>query len=339
MPVHGEPRATAATSHGPTAAETASSIEDVAQIRHAPGVEEACRVFAAMLALEVAPRELATFLAAWRGRRAALAETTGFMRALDAHVGRLEMPRDRPRPVLLPAYHGARRQSNLTALVALLLQRYGGSVLVHGHSGADATPSAGDEAAANGIDIGGVTTADVLWELGIEPAASLADAQARLVHDRIAYVPAAVLAPGLVRLLAPPAPLSRWTPGFALAKLIDPFGGDGFRVVGVSPSDDSAAMREFLIASRGDALFFPGAEGEPFADPRDPPQLEHVAAGVATPCADAETGAGAGETALPEALDAPGIAAWIARVLAGSEAVPAPIIAQLACCLNGARRP
>ena len=65
------------------------------------GVEDARVLFAAMLAGEVAPRELGAILAAWRRRRASLAEMTGFMRALDAHAGRLEKPHEGPRPVVL----------------------------------------------------------------------------------------------------------------------------------------------------------------------------------------------------------------------------------------------
>jgi anthranilate phosphoribosyltransferase len=158
------------------------------------GAEDARGLFAAMLAGEVAPHDLSPILAAWQARRASLAEMTGFMRALDAHTARLDRPHDGPRPVLLPAYHGTRHQSNLTALVALLLQRYETPVLVHGPGRQNAT-LAGDErsagAAGNDARAGHVTTADVLWELGIEPAASLADALARLRHDKIAYVPSA----------------------------------------------------------------------------------------------------------------------------------------------------
>jgi anthranilate phosphoribosyltransferase len=266
---------------------------------------------------------------------------TGFMRALDAHAARLEKPQDGPRPVLLPAYHGTRRQSNLTALVALLLQRYKTPVLVHG-PGRNDTAWPGDErsagAAVNDMGTGHVTTAEVLWELGIEPAASLADAQARLRHDKIAYASSALLAPGLARLLASPVRDSRPTIAHSVALLIDPFAGDGYRVIGAASAAELAQMREFLLASRTDALLFVGTEGEPFADPRRPPRLEHVAAGTATPCADADAESIGRDPSLPAASDAATTAAWIANVLAGTEPVPPPIIMQLGCCLAGARR-
>jgi anthranilate phosphoribosyltransferase len=304
------------------------------------GAEDACALFAAMLAGEVAAPELSAILAAWEDRRASLAEIIGFMRALDAHTGRLEVSREGPRSVVLPAARGTLRRANLTALLALLLKRYETPVLVHGLDGMDAAPGGGERRAAvppRGANAGPVTTAQVLWELGIEPAASLADAQARLRHDGIAYVPLAVLAPGLARLLATPRPSP---PAIArmVAMLIDPFAGDGYRVIGAAPADDLAAIREFLLAARTDALLFPGTEGEPFADPRGRAPLEHVARGVAASCVDVEAEESGHEASLPEATDPVTTAAWIARVLAGTEPVPPPIIAQLGCCLAGARR-
>jgi anthranilate phosphoribosyltransferase len=305
------------------------------------GVDDAQVLFAAMLAGEVAPRDLARILTAWRRRGASPGEVTGFVRALDAHAARLDSPPEGPGPVVLPAYRGTRRQANLTALLALLLKRYEIPVLLHGPGRRDAAP-AGDEHGTGAApdEVGGrlVATADVLWELGIEPAASLADAQARLRHDNIAYLASALLAPGLAALMALPSrdPLPPVVGTVAL--LIDPFRGGGYRVIGAASVGESAMLREFLLATRTDALLFEGAEGEPFADPRRQPRLEHITGGIATPCAEAEGDGNSGEPALPAAPDAVTTAAWIANVLAGTEPVPPPIVVQLGCCLAGARR-
>jgi anthranilate phosphoribosyltransferase len=266
---------------------------------------------------------------------AALADEVGFLRAPDADGAPLEMPRDRPRPVLLPSYRGTRAHPNLTALVALLLRRYGVPVLVHG-------PRAGIAPAGATAGTGGpdpTRTAEVLWELGIEPAGSRADARERLLHDGIAYAPVDVLAPGFAqRVAAREGALGRpLLP--VLATLLDPFAGDGFRVIGAEGADEIAAVRSWLIATRGDALLFHGCEGEPFPDPNRQPRVEHVSAGAATVCADADAPGAAPAALLPDTLDAPGVAAWIARALAGSVPLPPPIVAELGCCLNGARRP
>lgn len=303
------------------------------------GADDACELFAAMLAGAVGPHALSETFAVWRNRRTSLAETMGFMRALNAHAARLERPSEGPRPVILPACHGTRRQANLTALVALLLQRYEIPVLVHDVGSANAaSANAVADTVADAPREHPITTADVLWELGIEPAVNIADAQARLRHDRIAYVPSVLLAPGLARLRASIAQDSWPTFAHAIGRLVDPFGGDGYRVIGAASAADLAALREFLPASGADALLFEGTEGEPFADPRRQARFEHLAAGVVTPCAEADAEVIGREFSLPVASDAVTTAAWIASVLAGTEPVPPSILAQLGCCLAGARR-
>ena len=307
-------------------------------------VDDAQALFAAMLADEVPALELGAILIAMRIKGESLAETTGFMRAVDAHVGRLAPPRDRPRPVVLPSYNGARRQPNLTALLALLLKRYGVPVLMHGLSGTDA--GADDGASEQGDDVGAapdhafgrVTTAEILMELGIEPAATLVEAQSRLDYDNIAYVPAGVVAPGLARLMGHRARLGVRSSAHSLAKLIDPFGGEGFRVVSVSHPDYLVRMREFLAATHANAMLLRGTEGEPVANPRRQPQIEMFDSGEASVCAEAEMGTIATLPRLPARIDAPATAAWIARALSGDEPVPDPLITQLSCCLEGARR-
>ncbi len=109
-------------------------------------------------------------------------------------------------------------------------------------------------------------------------------------------------------------------------------------MIGAPSVADLAAVREFLLASRTDALLFLGTEGEPYADPHRQTRLEHVAAGVVTLCADAEDESIEAEPSLPAASDAATIAGWIANVLAGALPVPPPLVMQLGCCLAGARR-
>lgn len=306
--------------------------------------DSAFMLFAAMLAGEVPALELGAILIALRIKGESLVEMQGFMRALDAHVGRLQAPTDWPRPVILPTYNGARRHPNLTALLALLLKRYGVPVLIHGlgrreaEVASDVARDQATDPAANTASFGRVKTLDILLELGIEPATSLADAQARLVQNQIVYVPAAVLAPGLAPLLDYRARLGVRSCAHSLVKLIDPFGGDGYRVVCVTHPEYLERMREFLGATHADALLLRGTEGEPFANPRRHTQIEKFVKGIRSVCAEKESGCLAAIPPLPATIDAPTTAAWIAQALAGEKPVPAPIIAQLACCLEGAHR-
>jgi anthranilate phosphoribosyltransferase len=121
-----------------------------------------------------------------------------------------------------------------------------------------------------------------------------------------------------------------------LAKLIDPFGGNGFRVVPVTHPDYLARMREFLVATRASALLMRGTEGEPFAHPRRETRLIWIADGVATEVCDADE-ARMNDAPLPSALDSVTTAAYVSAALAGEIAIPASIICELACCVRGAQ--
>lgn len=253
------------------------------------------------------------------------AELLGFMTALEARVARFEASDDRPRPVLLPAYGGTRRLPNLTALLALLLRRYGVPVLLHGP---------GDTAG----QFGRVTTAAVLCELGVEPVRSIDEARQRLAHEAIAYVPISLLAPGLDELVALRRRMGLREDFNAIVSLIEPFGGAGFRVIAVSREDELQRMREFLAKTRADALLLRGTEGEPFANPRRQPRLECFVEGAPSVFFEADVGAPSAPAMLPLAPDAASAAAWIAAALAGEQPVPPPIVNQLACCLLATRR-
>jgi anthranilate phosphoribosyltransferase len=287
--------------------------------------EDARALCGAMLEGSVPPLELGAILLAYRLKGETLAELTGFMTAIDARVARLEVPRENVRPVVLPTYNGARRLPNLTPLLALLLRRYGVPVLLHGMV---------DDAQG----FGRVTTATILWELGIEPASSLDDAQRRLARDAIAYVPTQLLSPELSSLLLLRERMGVRSVAHTLAKLIDPFAGRGFRVVAVTHPDYLARMRELLAATHANALLMRGTEGEPFANPRRQPRLDAFESGVAQVLFESDTERVA-PPSLPAAIDAPTTAAWTAAAVVGEVPIPEPIVNELACCLRGAHVP
>lgn len=288
-------------------------------------VDDARALCGAMLEGSVPPLELGAILLAYRLKGETLAELTGFMTAIDARVARLDAPGEGLRPVVLPTYNGARRMPNLTPLLALLLRRYGVPVLLHGMV---------EDAGGSGR----VTTAAILWELGIEPASSLDDAQRRLSRDAIAYVPTEVLSPSLASLLLLRERMGVRSVAHTLAKLIDPFAGRGFRVVAVTHPDYLARMHEFLAATHANALLMRGTEGEPFANPRRQPQLEAFENGAAQVLFETDNTSTA-QPVLPATIDAPATAAWTSAALAGEVPIPDPIVNELACCLRGAHVP
>jgi anthranilate phosphoribosyltransferase len=286
---------------------------------------DACELFSAMLAGDVPALELGAILVAYRIKGETLDELTGFMAAIEPQLAQLTTPIDGPAPVVLPCYNGARRLPNLTALVALLLKRYGVPVLLHGMT---------DE----GGTFNRVTTAAILRELGVDPADSVGDAQRRLDADGIAYAPTAVLSPPLASLLDLRQRMGLRSVGHTLAKLIDPFGGAGFRVVAVTHPDYVSRMREFLAATHANALLMRGTEGEPFANPRRQPRIERFDSGVASVAFEAESVEPASLPAFPATIDAASTAVWISAALGGETAIPQSILNQLACCLQGAAR-
>ena len=304
------------------------------QLRPDLGEQRSQALMQAMLDGEMAPRGVEAIVRAYGERRPALAETIGFMRALDARVRPLQALAERPRPIVLPSYSGTRAQPNLTALVALMLKRYGATVVLHGSISTKVLRVS----AAGDADAHPVTTVEILRELGIEPAIDVADAQARLARGDIAYVPLELFAPDVTRIARAAGAASGNGILYALVQLLDPFGGYGYRVLAARRGEAFAWMHEFLAATRATALLLRGTEDEPFADPVMLPELESFAAGVATADDDAAAEAIAASRAQAPVLDAAATAEYIARVLKGEQPVPDRILAQLAYCLAGARR-
>ncbi|HEX7328522.1 MAG TPA: hypothetical protein VF428_08295 [Casimicrobiaceae bacterium] len=261
------------------------------------------------------------------------------MRAVEAEVERIAAPgqclsvrADGPRPVVIASYARPRACPNLTPLLALLLERYGVPVLVHGPTGERERR-------------GGTATWEVLRELAIAPTRSLALADDRLASGRLVYIDAALLDPTLLdptlldpTLLDPTqAELRSGVGACRLAALVDPFGGAGVRIVGATDGCTLASLRTHLAATAADALLLRATGGEPFADPRRPPRIECFRRGTVTVLFEARA------PERPHApLPAPGspaaIAAWTADVLAGALPIPRAILNELACCMYAVRR-
>lgn len=56
----------------------------------------------------------------------------GFYEAMQNHTIKLTPPVGKPMPIVIPSYNGARKQANLTPLLAILLHKLGFPVVVHG---------------------------------------------------------------------------------------------------------------------------------------------------------------------------------------------------------------
>lgn len=280
----------------------------------------ACALYTAMLDGQVPELELGALLVAFRIKGESEAEMRGFYHAMQSRVARLTPPAGSPRPMILPTHNGARRQGNLTPLLALLLQKLGVPVLVHGVR----------------RDPKRVTSAEVFAALGIDPVESILAAQAAMDAGEVVFLPDEVLSPGLDRLLQ-----LRWRLGVrnsthTLAKLLDPFDNQSVRVVSVSHPDYLGRMAAFFRDTSAHGLLLRGTEGEVYANPKRCPRITWFDAGREQVLVEAEEGMIAAVPQLPEDMDATVTAAWVRRAMAGEVAVPRPVLTQLACCLVAA---
>jgi anthranilate phosphoribosyltransferase len=279
--------------------------------------DEAHDLFCAMLDGGVPDLELGAILAALHLRGESVAELLGFQRAVGERLYGLQRPDLAAAPLVVPAFGGARDEPNLLALIALLLRRLGVPVLLHG------TLEGG----------GRIASVYVLREFGIMPCASLAQAQAALEEESIAFVPTAALCPGLAALLALRSRMGVRNSAHVLAKLVDPFAGEGVLMLGSSEPVLRERLGSVLTTLGARALLLASTEGEPFAHPRRRPRMEYFDQGERAVLFEEEAGPVKPVPGLPAAIDAHATAAWIRHALAGETPIPHPLVNQIACCL------
>lgn len=280
----------------------------------------AYELYGEMLDGKVPDFELGAMLVAFRIKAESEAEMQGFYQAMDERLMKLQAPEGKPLPVVISTYNGARRQANLTPLLALLLAREGVPVLVHGVT----------------KDPKRVTSAEVFRELGIPWTTTATEAQQRLDQGLAVFMPIAVLSPQLDYLLE-----LRWRLGVrnsthTLAKLADPFSGQSFLVVSVTHPDYIQRMGQFFINSGRRGMLLRGTEGEVYANPKRSPRMEIFGAGMLQQVIEAQEGSVTAIPQLPAAMDATTTARWIEQAIAGEVPVPQPILTQLKCCVEGA---
>lgn len=279
--------------------------------------DDARQLYAAMLDGGVPDLELGAIIVGLRVKGESLDEMLGFMAATDERTHPLALPHGRGCPVVLPTYNGARKEANLTPLLALLLQRFGVPVLMHGLIEGN----------------GRVSSAHVLRELGILPVSSTHQAQKALDENGLAFVPLSALCPGIHNLLSLRARMGVRSSAHSLVKLIDPFHGEAVLVAAATHPDFIGLMRDIMMARGQRGLLLRGTEGEPYANAKRRPRLEYVHDGVADLLFEAEHESLRALPNLPESPDAVATARWIRRVLDKQVPLPKPIANQLACLL------
>ncbi|RKQ39626.1 DNA-binding protein YbiB [Enterobacter sp. R1(2018)] len=271
-----------------------------------------------MLNGEVPELELGGVLIALRIKGEGEAEMLGFYEAMKQHLISLTPPVNKPMPIVIPSYNGARKQANLTPLLAMLLNRLGYPVLVHGVS----------------HDPTRVLTETVFTLLGIEPTLHAGQAQAKLEAHYPVYMPISALCPPMENQLA-----MRWRMGVrnsahTLAKLATPFAEDAaLRLASVSHPEYVPKVAKFFADIGGRGLLMHGTEGEVYANPQRCPQISLIDSRGTRVLSERQAEANSADIALPATKDPEVTARWIERCVAGVEPVPQSLKTQMACCL------
>ncbi|HEJ0414449.1 TPA: DNA-binding protein YbiB [Klebsiella aerogenes] len=283
--------------------------------------ETARALYTRMLNGEVGELELGAILIALRIKGEGEAEMQGFYEAMQLQTIRLTPPVAKPMPIVIPSYNGARKQANLTPLLAVLLHKMGFPVVVHGVS----------------HDPTRVLTETIFELMGIPATTHAGQAQARLDGHEPVYIPIGALCPPLEKQLA-----LRWRMGVrnsahTLAKLATPFAEDAaLRLSSVSHPEYVDKVAKFFTEIGGRALLMHGTEGEVYANPQRCPQINLIDAAGTRALHERADESQQDKVALPESKDPEVTARWIERCVSGSEPVPQSLKIQLACCLVAA---
>jgi anthranilate phosphoribosyltransferase len=273
---------------------------------------DAENLFGAMLDGEIDELQLGALLIGLRIKGESDEELLGFKAALDARTPQFSLPEDSPNLVVIPSYNGARRQPNLTPLLALYLARSGVPVLIHGRYDFETR----------------VDPSAMMAALGINRANSVAHAGELLVEQNIAFMDLSLLVPGLDKLLALRPRLGLRNSGHSLVKLLDPLRGRSVRLVAVTHPEYLEKMHQFLIKDGGRALLLRGTEGEAYANPRRRPQLETFIDGRSEIAYPATEGGAPPLDGLPDTPENGATAKLIGDMLAGRTPIPQPILDQ-----------
>jgi len=281
-------------------------------------VETAQALYTRMLNDEVPDLELGAILMALRIKGEGEAELRGFYAAMKQHTISLTPPPGQPIPIVIPSYNGARKQANLTPLLAILLSQLGFPVIVHGVS----------------HDPTRVLTETIFTLLGHEAVRHAGQAQAKLDSHQPVYLPISTLCPPMEKQLD-----LRWTMGVrnsahTLAKLATPFAEEAaLRLASVSHPEYIPKVATFFQDIGGRGLLMHGTEGEVYANPRRCPQISLIDSLGTRVLSERQPESELASLVLPLDKEPDVTARWIERCVAGVEPIPTSLKRELACCL------
>jgi len=268
---------------------------------------QAADLWGQLLDGSVTDLEVGAFCLAMRIKGETPEEMAGF---LDATSERLQLVPATEQPVIvIPSYNGARKLPGLTPLLALLLARQGLPVLIHGVATENTR----------------VYTAEVLAALGIAASAAVGP----MAPGSVAYLPTALLHPGLQRLLDVRRVVNLRNTAHSLVKLMNPCAGASLLVTSYTHPEYAQSMAATLELTQSNALLLRGTEGEAVADARRTPKMQGFIKGHPVVLQEHQPGTLSELPPLPTAMDAHSTAHYIRQVVDGHLPVPGPIALQV----------
>ena len=187
-----------------------------------------------------------------------VSELNGFMDALNPFIGRLNT--GSRQTIVLPSYNGARKQANLTPLLAGILASQGFMVLVQGIKS----------------DPNRVTSFEIFEQLQWPILGSCSDLGKHLNQHAPIFCPIGVISPALERLLNIRQTIGLRNTGHVLAKLINPCTKSAWQISNYTHPEYPEKLKEFFSSRGANAILMRGNEGEPTASLTRLPEMHFI---------------------------------------------------------------
>lgn len=220
--------------------------------------EQAKDIFSQILSGKVSDLELGAFCLAMRIKGESVPELLGFMDALQPEIQKLNLA---SRPcIILPSYNGARKQANLSPLLAGMLSNLGFTVIVHG---IEKDPTR-------------VTSYEIFEALDWPILKSQNGYGDILQTDDPIFCPLKVISPALQKLLDVRKQIGLRNTGHVLAKLINPVNQNALQISNYTHPEYPEKLREYFQLSLSNAILMRGSEGEPTASQQRLPEMHFL---------------------------------------------------------------
>jgi anthranilate phosphoribosyltransferase len=277
--------------------------------------DEAARLWGAILDDAVDHLDVGAMVATLAVAGETRDEIAGLHRAARERLA-MWTPQVRRHAVAIPVYGLVPGETFFAALAAMLLRRFGMTVIVHGILDSPC----------------GLSAASVLRELGVWPCRSFAEADERLASDDIAFVPVQLLSPAFASLLALRGRFGVSNTAHRVAQSLVPVTCSVTRLAFCIEPGEGARAPAFDAEGQGDCVALAWRDGTSPLNLSLRPRIERIAEGER----ELLFGGDAQETrsaVLPPPGEAIGMARWIERVTSGAVPVPVPALSLVAACL------